>query len=170
MSRQNKFYQEREIARLLVLAQIASDYGKNGSELAIVGDKKAIKLGYAIKVAYIKKALEIIDSCNPSAFNYYVKEEGDQNGYPSVLTYFDISINGERYQMSFHTPLNKANEIAKWVGKGRPTHWVLKAHLGGKREDKPDSSDVGEILTKTYGLKTHNFSINYIIDARKRCR
>ena len=113
----------REIAKAIISAQMSSDGGK---DIATVNCNKGLKrgpyyMGYALKDTYILRALKMIMSTK-NDFSFYVKEEPDQNGYASVLVYFEYNYGGKR-QVSFHTPARKAGDLYKFVGKGRKTHW-----------------------------------------------
>lgn len=114
------------IAKAICQAQIASDSGKYKDETFRIKNgagKSASKYGYTVKEDFIVKALTMIRT-SKSMFNYFSVKDKDQNGYDSIITYFDFKIYGERYQVSFHTPLNKASkELCKTVGTGRETRW-----------------------------------------------
>lgn len=119
---------EKEIAKAIVRAQMASDKGKGIPELYRKGSTRlsrgAKKLGYDIKVDYIVTAIKLIRGNRQSVFHYYVEDCNDQNGYPSVLVYFDCRIpDGGRVQVSFHSPKNRADDLESYIGSGRPTHW-----------------------------------------------
>ena len=149
MNRQ--YYVDRQICRLIVEAQIASDAGKGIRRLNVCGSKAA-DLGYAGKDGYIRRALQMLDGNRPGAVRYCVKVEADQNGYPSVLVYFDINLEGQRLQVSFHNPLwNAKKTLGPWLNKGRKTHWALKGH-NDTRRDGLDSADVCQILIDTFKL------------------
>lgn len=120
----------------IVAAQIASDAGKgiydiDFNHLNIKSFKMAEKFAYDVKPGFILKAIEIINSNPQCGINYYVSADEDQNGYDSVIVYFDIKINDERFQVSFHTPLNKADDLIRLVGTGRKTRW---RRIVGSRE------------------------------------
>lgn len=125
----NKYY--NKTIQLIIDAQRASDGGKG---IRALPENWATVAGYTAKPILIRKALEIIDSHPRMGINYYVIEEGDQNGYPSILVYFEFKIDGERHQVSFHNPANPEtfSELGKWVGKGRPTRW--NKLVGGSRQ------------------------------------
>ena len=116
---------ERQIAKAIVQAQMASDRGKSISELG--GSSRLSrgpkKLGYGIKVDYIVSAIKLIRCNSRGSFNYYVVAAPDQNRYPSVLVYFDIRLPDTRVQVSFHTPMGKADQLKPYIGTGRRTHW-----------------------------------------------
>ena len=125
----------RDIARLVVLAQDASDAGKDMDILQTTTSKRYSQHGgYLAKNKYIQLALKRISTSKPCGWNFYVHEESDQNGYPSVLTYFQYRENGNRYDICFHTPARQAKEdFGEFIGKGRRTHW--NGRIGGARRD-----------------------------------
>ena len=119
---------DERIARNIIKAQIASDSGKSQSNRT--GAKNQIargaeRFGYDAKTFFILDALRLIRSNKNSMFHYYVTElTADQNGYDSIIVYFDFNIDGKRYQVSFHTPYHQvSNELMKMCGTGRKTHW-----------------------------------------------
>lgn len=124
------------ILKNILLAQIASDGGKGIEELietsASKKEKYARKMAYNKKEEYILQAIRTIRRSKTDV-NYYVEEKGDQNGYPSIIVYFDFKINNKRKQVSFHTPYNKAStELYLLKGSGRKTRW--SKNIGGSRE------------------------------------
>ena len=124
MSKPNTYYVERQICLSIVLAQIASDEGKDIQELGVRQMRRARKFGYDVKDHYIRKACELINSVPKCGINYFASVELDQNGYESILVYFDIKLRGmDRLQVSFHSPLSRS-ELTNLAGKGRATHWV----------------------------------------------
>lgn len=123
------------IAKAICQAQIASDAGKRQYTISPMknrADASATRYKYRVKEDFILSALRMIKSSHRSLFSYYCVEEADQNGYPSVIVYFDCKLPGGRCQVSFHTPLNKAsNELVKLCGSGRKTRW--NKEIGGSR-------------------------------------
>ena len=121
------------IIKAICKAQIASDAGKGIYELSCKNDKHAVNTAYLSKENYILPALGVLTKSKTTNINYWCEETGDQNGYPSIIVYFDIKINNERKQVSFHTPLNKASEgLLKYISTGRKTRWDKK--IGGSRD------------------------------------
>lgn len=142
---------EKSIIRSIIDAQIASDAGKpnlcynssddrrdrrrnnclkrnaEGYSMIPMHDGRAElcrKKQYEIKEFHIVRAIQKLNCTNFNNINYYVVESPDQNGYDSIITYFDIKTKGKRFQISFHTPWNKASkELKNSIGKGRPTRW-----------------------------------------------
>ena len=123
---------EKEIARNVVLAQVASDSGKNIEDsVEIKGSRGARDLGYGLKVNYIMTAIKLIRK-NKTQFSYWVESAPDQNGYGSVIVYFEFQLWGEILQVSFHTPESLVpREMWKLVNTGRPTVW--NGVIGGSR-------------------------------------
>lgn len=123
---------EKEIARNVVLAQVASDSGKKlEATVEVKGSRGAKDLGYGLKVNYIMTAIKLIRK-NKTQFSYWVESAPDQNGYGSVIVYFEFQLWGEILQVSFHTPESLVpREMWKLVNTGRPTVW--NGIIGGSR-------------------------------------
>ena len=123
---------EKEIARNVVLAQVASDSGKNIEDsVEVKGSRGARDLGYGLKVNYIMTAIKLIRK-NKTQFSYWVESAPDQNGYGSVIVYFEFQLWGEILQVSFHTPESLVpREMWRLVNTGRPTVW--NGVIGGSR-------------------------------------
>lgn len=123
---------EKEIARNVVLAQVASDSGKKlEASVEIKGSRGARDLGYGIKINYILTALKLIRR-NKTQFSYWAEESPDQNGYGSVIVYFEFPLWGEILQVSFHTPESLVpREMWQLVNTGRYTEW--NGVIGGSR-------------------------------------
>lgn len=121
------------IIKAICKAQIASDAGKGIYALTCKHDKNAVNTAYLSKENYILQALGVLTKSKHTNINYWCEQTGDQNGYPSIIVYFDIKINNERKQVSFHTPLNRASEtLLKYVSTGRKTRWDNK--IGGSQD------------------------------------
>ena len=115
---------QKNIIKYIILAQIASDGGKGIKTLQTFKKaKEAFLKGYAVKDKYILTAIKIIDSTPRCGINYFVKEASDQNGYASLIIYFDLKINEKRYQISFHSPKNRTL-LNQNKNKGRKTRWT----------------------------------------------
>lgn len=121
---------EAMIALRIIQAQASSDAGKGLNRLSLEPDKArpCEVLKYSFKVKPILEAIKLIRT-NKTHFNYWVEESPDQNGYDSIIVYFDFKINGSRYQVSFHNPLNTSGELKKYISTGRKTRW--NKNLGG---------------------------------------
>ena len=121
------------VIKAICKAQIASDAGKGIHTLICKNDKHAVNTAYLSKENYILQALGVLTNSKVTNINYWCEKAGDQNGYPSIIVYFDIKINNERKQVSFHTPLNRASEtLLKYVSTGRKTRWDKK--IGGSQD------------------------------------
>lgn len=127
----------REDRREVILNKDDSTiYLNDRSELGLVFTNpdfatKAERFGYSEKTTYILKALHLINSNRRCGWNYWVKRTADQNGYSSVITYFEYKNDdgGDKLQISFHTPFSKSPfELDKMANKkkGRVCHWDQK--------------------------------------------
>lgn len=130
------------IARAIVSAQIASDAGKRIYMLDVKNTYPRYT-GYGSKVHFQIRALEMIRTSKKTDFNYYVVRSTDQNGYDSIIVYFDFKIKGERMQVSFHNPTDCSGKLMKYIGTGRVTRW---------NRDKISSRDCCYELIEYYGL------------------
>lgn len=132
----------KRIARLVILAQDASDAGKGIDSLEISTSRRYTQShGYAAKNTYILEAIRAITSTRPCGWNFYVEaNQPDQNGCASVITYFQYRLDGVRYDISFHTPADQAKGLRPYFGKGRKTHWNRK--IGGSRNDCQSLADI----------------------------
>ena len=115
------------IAIKLCQAQIASDAGKEIQRLNLSENKNSERFasyqGYNVKTRYIVDALNLIAK-NKTQYNFWVDVGPDQNGYDSIIVYFEFKLGGERYQISFHNPIKMRNQTIKnFVNKGRKTRW-----------------------------------------------
>ena len=88
---------EKDIIKNIILAQIASDAGKGYDNVAqasfpIIGKevRKSMHFGYTIKDKYIQNAIELINATPRCSINYWCVKAPDQNGYDSIIAYFDI--------------------------------------------------------------------------------
>lgn len=112
------------IALSIVNAQACSDAGKGIDELIYRNTGMAKCFGYELKEEFIVKALKLIRG-NKSNWHYTCVNCLDQNGYMSILVYFRTKISGERIQISFHTPMNKASmELIKMSDSGEKCYWT----------------------------------------------
>lgn len=127
--RYQKMSPEKLIARYICLAEKASDAAKGFEALHFSGDHVAAEYGYNAKPAYILKAIKTINSTPRCGWNYWITKEADQNGYPSVLVYFEYKDECNRFQISFHTPYGLADDFIPLIGKGRKTRWTKQ--IGG---------------------------------------
>lgn len=112
------------IALSIVNAQACSDAGKGINELSYRNAGMAEHFEYELKEEFIVKALKLIRK-NKSNWHYTCVNCLDQNGYMSILVYFRTSVSGERIQISFHTPMNKASmELIKMSDSGETCYWT----------------------------------------------
>lgn len=122
---------DKKIAEAIILAQVASDGGKNIPDIKNILDNSASvwKKGYLEKDKYILKAINLIDMSRNSRFRYYVKE-GDIPH--SALVYFNYkNAQGKReLQISFHTFSKK---IKKWISKRENPVYVTTWDEGSSR-------------------------------------
>lgn len=130
---------DRMIAKAIISAQYCSDAGKGRMIAFGEHDEPHSMRGpkhmkYDCKVNFILRAIKLIDG-SKSIFRYYVTEEPDQNGYPSILVYFFTTKKscGEKLQVSFHSPAMLAGELKKYIGKGTVCRWDKR--IGGSQED-----------------------------------
>lgn len=117
----------KQIIRFICLAQIASDAGKGIYELEMsskMADTAAWRK-YAIKDKMIFEAIKIINNSRRCGINYHIVSGKDQNGHDSYIIYFDVKVEGERRQVSFHS-FNKKLWSPR-VNTGRKTVWDEKS-------------------------------------------
>ena len=137
------------IAKKIILAQACSDGAKFKFELlnslsrnfkryiryntADAGIRRSTVL-YGLKLKYELEAIKLITSNKRTGYKFYVTdEEPDQNGAPSVITYFEFVIEKKLYQVSFHTPKDKVTPYLKSkMTKGSYTEWT--GSVGGSRD------------------------------------
>lgn len=111
---------KEKIIRAIIMAQIASDAGKGIHALHINRCGKPGKTGYKSKEEYQIQAIKLIDSDPDCGISYYVSRHKDQNGYPSIVVYFDIVLEeDDRYQIAFHNPPRQAIHLRSYVGHGK---------------------------------------------------
>lgn len=127
----------KKVAELILRAQNASDGGKNIDELVLCTSEKTYrdnKHGYAGKDMFIMKAIEMIARNRKNTnFRYSVVHDGEIADY---LVYFDTTINGKKYQVSFHS-FN--NDLERFIRKSFKTEW-----------DKKDSRRAAAEIYKAY--------------------
>lgn len=131
----NTLKNARRIARLVVLAQDASDAGKGKNQICDTEmSRRYAATGYGAKLHYIIAALKAINANRPCGWHYYVEASPDQNGHASYIAYFQYKdAEGVRYELSFHTPWELGAELRPFLGKGRKTHW--NGRIGGAAAD-----------------------------------
>jgi hypothetical protein len=130
---------EREIARTIIYAQVASDGGKHISDIARINRHTypIWKSGYDSKDGLLMKAIVLIGKSKESNFRYFVSKGDIHN---SSIVYFNFRIGGRRYQVSFHTFSNKVRRYT--VKRGRyATRW-----------DEKSSRDACKVLADAYEI------------------
>ena len=118
----------KRIARILYLAQSASDGGKgiyklpNDSGVSHYQDSYRIcyKKAYAAKDSLIIRAIDLINRSHDKTVRFSVRESTDQNGQKCYLVYFDFKVEGKREQVSFHS-FN--DELRKFVSNSKKSTW-----------------------------------------------
>lgn len=95
----------KRVARSLVLAQVASDGGKNISYTRDILPPYSIAAwenGYSDKDKYIRNAISTICDCHGmSGFSFSVQI--DRECKADFLVYFTFRVDGKRRQISFHS-------------------------------------------------------------------
>jgi hypothetical protein len=119
--------------RLLIDAQRESDAAKKIYEL---GHAKSIKQGSKMQHYYRKyidelRLIRLLSTTKNPEMSYYVCKDLDQSGCPSYIVYFEFSLNGRKYQISFHNPYPMCRALREYVGKGTKTEW--DGDVGGSR-------------------------------------
>lgn len=115
---------EKAIIRAIIMAQIASDSGKGIHRIYLPGGNFPGATGYKSKEFYELRALRMIRTNPRCGINYWCEIAPDQNGFPSVLVYFDIRVDGTRYQISFHNPKYTVPDFVPYLNTGRKTRWA----------------------------------------------
>lgn len=129
----------KEIARLIVLAQAASDAGKGIDTM--IGQLK-VKLqnkpnqGYYYKDQAILDAIRLIAAHHFQDVHFFVCKDEEKKA--KYLVYFDIKFGGQRLQISFHSfdgrlrPFIKRNKNS-WTawdhGSSRENALLLAEHF-----------------------------------------
>lgn len=99
-----------KVATLIIRAQCASDGGKCITEL--VSGKRSYRdncAGYGNKDVCIYNAINIIVAGNTN-FKFSVKHDGTIAPY---VVYFETKLNGEKFQVSFHSFDSRLSRFAK---------------------------------------------------------
>lgn len=117
---QDPFKRDRLIAEAILNAQIASDAGKSRHHFRHV-PTKAVAERYEAKDEYVRKAIRLIVTGRHSHFRFAVQDGGST----PYLVYFEVEINGERCQVSFHS-FDRSLEPylrSRKKGRGRVAVW-----------------------------------------------
>lgn len=121
---------KKKIIKNIIKAQYSSNAGKFIYDKDVPrACREAVHERYDVKAQYIFNAIRLITTNPPCGINFYCEKTPDQNGYQSVIVYFETKVNGERLQVSFHTPYSKADLLYPYIGKGRKTRW--NKQIGG---------------------------------------
>lgn len=124
------------IARELILAQAASDGGKNIKDLLdltpyVPGLRKAYKKGYSAKDDHLWNAVDMIKTAHGrSGFSFYETHDPtvQYKWWDMTLIYFNFKVDGIRYQISFHSPCSIESRGVKKdrreiMNARHQTHW-----------------------------------------------
>lgn len=128
----------RNAAKNIILAQVASDGGKDISTLVdelmetSVAYYKPLKeevlsawnAGYQVKDVLIENACKIVARHRDPDIRFFVTK--DRQGIAKFIVYFDVKINGKRWQVSFHS---FSKRWAKWETSTIPSrgNWDHKS-------------------------------------------
>ena len=137
---------QRQILRSIVEAQRLSDRAKCViwyDDMVVNPDRTPVCKAYKSKLTHIVRAIKMLNKTPRFGVSYYVSEDYDQNGYPSVIVYFRICRPEGHFQISFHTPLRKAGSLMPYVGKGSTTRW--NKVLGGSRNDAHQLKEIFDL-------------------------
>lgn len=109
---------DREIARAIFNAQVASDAGKGIFAFRHVPEP-AVLGGYESKDVYVQKAIRLILASADSVFRFSVQG----GGFTPYLVYFEARLgDGWKYQVSFHS-YDEQLEPFLCSRKGRSARW-----------------------------------------------
>lgn len=115
----------------IILAQMASDGGKWLYPQFEVPDtlkadaEKAFEAGYTAKDELLERACLIVARHHDKDIHFFVTE--DKEGVAKFIIYFDIKVNGKRWQASFHS--FGVKRWSKWVKSTVPSrgNWDHKS-------------------------------------------
>jgi hypothetical protein len=115
---------ERKVLFDIIHAESGSDAGKgyfHVYEKETAASRKAVKMGYGNKLRYILSAITTLRGIRGGSkmINYWVEPD-------TLITYFDIKLETERLQVSFHTPAHVPGrgKLERFAGTGRKTVWT----------------------------------------------
>ncbi len=121
----------KQAAKAIILAQVASDGGKGIVELIdalpkslSVSADKAWNAGYAFKDELLERACIIVARHHEKDIRFFVTK--DEEKIAKFIVYFDVHIGGTRWQASFHS---FSNRWEKWTKSTAPSkgHWDHKS-------------------------------------------
>jgi len=114
---------DKKIAIDIIRAQVASDGGKHIGSLHEDSMWRAFygvyQDGYSVKDKNIEGAIRKILTYKNSSFKFNVRRSIDQNGYSAYIIYFNYKLNGERRQISFHSPFRNDSIYEKYCSRCR---------------------------------------------------
>ncbi len=117
---------DKYVAKQIILAQIASDGGKQNSDiLSTISfimpiSKSYYKKAYDTKDHCIKNAIKAIQKNPNTGFYYHVTVDRTlRNNRHCFIIYFNFKINNEAHQISFHSFGN----FWHYINKQCPTRW-----------------------------------------------
>ena len=116
---------DKSIANHIIQAQISSDGGKRKKTFLTNKVKKGNlykNKGYNVKDSQIIKSIHNILKSKNSIFRFYVKKD-TKKITNSCIVYFNFQLDGENYQVSFHSFSNK---MLKYVNNKNITRWKKK--------------------------------------------
>ena len=120
---------DKYIAKQIILAQIASDGGKNQKDVLervlplLSISKLYYKKGYYAKYHCIIEAIKAIQKNPNTGFHYHVKVDRTlYSGAHVFIVYFNFKIGIDSYQVSFHCFSN----MWRYVNKQCITRWKKK--------------------------------------------
>lgn len=98
----------KQAAKAIILAQVASDGGKGIIDLLnalpdtlMPSAEKTWDAGYAFKDELLERACIIVARHHDNDIRFFVTE--DKQGVAKFIVYFDVKVNGKRWQVSFHS-------------------------------------------------------------------
>jgi len=97
----------KKAAKNIILAQMASDGGKwcrlqfDVPQCLKAEALKAFRAGYSAKDELLERACLIVARHHDPDIRFFVTE--DKQGVAKFIIYFDIKIDGKRWQASFHS-------------------------------------------------------------------
>lgn len=131
----------KEIAKLLIRAQNASNGGKSKSLLGKTAlAKQDYRNGYDVKDWLIAKAIAKIAN-ERSGFDFYIGRCSDNTDATAII-YFTTKIDGRRVQMSFHT-------FGEWHYKNMYSN---EDHVTRWSTSNGSSLEVARLLKDAYGI------------------
>lgn len=78
---------------------------------------------YGLKDRHLVEAVRALEGARNSRISWKIEHKPDQNGYPSIIIYFEFKIQGKQIQFSFHNfnwkrfPVEKGKNSIQWNGE-----------------------------------------------------